>query len=110
MKQVNIGVCNGLTCLVDNGTLIAGFCFLYALHENLPSVFIGACSDADGIKADHLLNGFRQVLVLYSCSDTEILQFVVEEVDGVTRLLLTELSQRIREGDVIVITRYSLLC
>ena len=104
MKQVNIGVCNGLTCLVDNGTLIAGFCFLYALHENLPSVFIGACSDADGIKADYLLNGFRQVLVLYSCSDTEVLQFVVEEVDGVACLLLCELVQSIGERHIIIFT------
>ena len=110
MKQVNIGVCNGLTCFVNDGALVAGFRFLYAFHEDLLSFLFGTCSDADRIEAYHLLDGFGQMLVLDSCRDTKVLQFVVEEVDGVTRLLLTELSQRIREGYVIVFTRYSFLC
>ena len=110
MKQVNIGVCNGLTSFVDDGALVAGFRFLYAFHEDLLSFLFGTCSDVDRIEAYHLLDGFGQMLVLDSCRDTKVLQFVVEEVDGVTRLLLTELSQRIREGYVIVFTRYSLLC
>ena len=48
-------------------------------------------SDANGIKTNHLLNGFWQVFILDGSSDTEVFQFVVKEVDGVVRLLLTEL-------------------
>jgi hypothetical protein len=102
MKQVNVGVCNGLALLVDDVTLVAGFSFLYALHKNLMSILLSARSDAYGIETDHLLYGFGQMLVLDSCSDTEVLQFVIEEIDGVTCLLLTELSQRIREGYVMI--------
>ena len=105
MKQVNIGVCNGLTSFVNDGALVAGFRFLYAFHEDLLSFLFGTCSDADRIEAYHLLDGFGQMLVLDSCRDTKVLQFVVEEVDGVTRLLLTELSQRIREGVLTVSSR-----
>ena len=96
------------TALINDSARQMEVGLMDALHENFLSVLIGACSDADRIEAYHLLDGFGQMLVLDSCCDTKVLQFVVEEVDGVTRLLLTELSQRIREGYVIVFTRYSL--
>ena len=109
MKQVNIGEGNGLPLLVDNGTLVATFCLLDTLHKNLFPVFIGARSDADGIETNHLLDGFGQVLVFDGSSDTEVLQFVVEEIYGVASLLLTELSQRIGDGHVMIFARYSFL-
>ena len=99
----------GLALLVDDGARQAAGGLVGTLHENLTSVLIGARSDADGIEAYHLLNGFRQVFVLDISGDTEVLQFVVEEVDGVARLLLCELPQRIREGYVVVFVRYSFL-
>ena len=108
-KQSDVGVGYGLALLVDDGALVTGFRFLYAFHENLLSFLFSTCSDSDGIETNHLLDGFWQVLVLYSSGDTKVLQFVVEEIYGVACLLLTELSQRIREGYVIVFTRYSRL-
>ena len=110
MKQVYIGVCNGLALLVDNSNLLATLRPMFTLNKNLFFVFVGAHSDAYGIETDHLMDGFGQTFVLDCCSDTEVLQFVVEEIYSVTCLLLTELSQRIGEGYVIVFTRYSFLC
>ena len=110
MKQVDIGIGYGLACFVDDGALVTGVRFLYALHENFLSVLIGACSDADGIEPNHLLNCFWQVLIFDISGDTEVLQFVIEEINGVASLLLTELSQRIGEGYVMIFVRYSLLC
>ena len=61
------------------------------LHKNLTSILLSACSDANGIETNHLLNGFWQVFILDGSSYTKVFQFVVKEVDGVVRLLLTEL-------------------
>ena len=110
IENGNIGVCNGLALLINDSARQMEVGLMDALHENLLSVLFGARSDADGIKANHLLNGFGQVLAFDISGDTEVFQFVIEEIDSVACLLLTELSQRIREGYVIVFTRYSLLC
>ena len=110
IEDCNVGVGQRLPLFVNNDSHQVTVCLLYALHKNLFPVFIGTGSDADGIETDHLLDGFRQVFVLDSSSDTKVLQFVVEEVDSIVSLLLTELSQRIREGYVMVFASYSFLC
>ena len=65
------------------------------LQVNL--VVVGYYGHADGVEAYHLLDGIGQLLILDGGGDAEVLQFVVEEVDGVVRLLVVQLEQDLAE-------------
>ena len=60
--------------------------FVGTLHIDF--VVLGLHSHADRIETNHLLDGIGQTLVLDGGCDAEVLQFVVEEVDDVFRLLV----------------------
>ena len=70
------------------------------LHIDL--AVIGLHGHADGIEADHLLDGIGQTLVLDGGGDAEVLQFVVEEIDDVFLLLVVQLEQGLAERHIII--------
>ena len=72
------------------------------LHEYLMRLgIVRVNGHADGIEAYHLLYCLWQSLILNCCRYAEILEFVIEEHDGVFRLLLVQLAECLRNGDVI---------
>ena len=60
------------------------------------------------IEAYHLLDGIGQFLILDGGCDAEVLQFVVEEVDDVGRLLVVQLEQGLAERHIIICMRDTL--
>ena len=69
-------------------------------------VVLGFHGHANWIEAYHLLDGIGQFLILDGGCDAEVLQFVVEEVDDVGRLLVVQLEQGLAERHIIVFTIY----
>ena len=78
IEDGNVGVCHGLSLLVDNASRQVTVCLVDTLHEDIPGLRV-ACIDnhADGIEAYHLLDGIGQRLAADGSGDAEILQFVV---------------------------------
>ena len=74
--------------------------FVGTLHIDF--VVIGFYGHADWVEAYHLLDGIGQFLVLDGGCDAEVLQFVVEEVDDVCRLLVVQLEQGLAERHIII--------
>lgn len=71
-------------------------------------VVIGLHGHADGVEAYHLLDGIGQRLAADGGSDAEVLQFVVEEVDDVFRLLVVQLEQGLAERHIVICVRNAL--
>ena len=86
MKQVNIGVRNGLAVLVNDGARQVTVCLMGTLHIDFAVILFRR--HADGIEADHLPDGIRYRLAPDGCGDAEVFQFVVEEHDVVLGLVL----------------------
>ena len=57
------------------------------LYKNL---MFTAFDNSDGIETNNLEYGISQFLMLDVCSDLKILQFVIDEVDGVVLLQVVE--------------------
>ena len=95
---------------VDDGSRQVAVGLVGTLHEDFLFLRI-ACIDghADGIEAYHLLNGIGQRLAADGGGDTEVLQFVVEEHDGIVGLLLCELAEGIGERHIIIFVGYAFL-
>ena len=62
-------------------------------------------SHVDGIEAYHLADGIGNRLTVDGSGDTEVLQFVVEETNGVVVGLLIQLSQSLAERHIIILLR-----
>jgi len=76
MKQVNIGIGNGLALFVDDGSPEVTIGFMGTFHIDFSFTTL---IDTDGIKADKLQDGIRDGLVLHMGCYTEILQFVIDK-------------------------------
>ncbi|GJG28402.1 hypothetical protein PRRU23_21020 [Segatella bryantii] len=86
--------------LVDDGARQVAVGLVGTLHIDFSVV--GLHGHADGIETYHLLDGIGQTLVLDGGGDAEVLQFVVEEIDDVCRLLVIQLEQGLAERYIII--------
>ena len=105
-KQGDVGVGHGLTLLVDDSTLVAEGRLLRTLDYDF--LLAGICNTrlnghADGIKTYHLTDSIGHGLAMYRSGDAEVLQFVVEETNGVFLGLLVQLAQGLAERHVVII-------
>ena len=103
IEDGDVGIGYRLALLVYDSTRQMTVGFVGTLNEYLFSVLICTRGDTDGVEANHLLDGFGQTFVLDSSCDAEVLQFVVEEHDGVVGLLLCQLFESIRERHIIIL-------
>ena len=75
--------------LVNDSSFVSRGCLLRAFHDDFP-VLNG---HADGIETYHLTDGVGHGLAVYRSGDVEVLQFVVEETDGIFLGLFIQLAQ-----------------
>ena len=101
MKQVNIGVGHGLAVLVDDGARQMALGLVGTLHIDFA---LATLHDADGIEANDLHDGLRDRLVLDAGGHAEVLQFVIDEVDGVRLLQIVEFHQSLRQRYIIILS------
>ena len=103
-EQGDVGIGQGLACLIEDGTLVARGGLLRALDGD----FFALHGHLDGIKADQLLDGIGYRLVLDSSRHPEVLQLVVEETDIVFPTPLVEPLERLTHRHVIECPRHPL--
>ena len=109
IEQGYVGIGDGLPRFVDNRAYVARVGLLNALHEDFPSVIVVGCADADRVKSYHLTDGIGHGLSVDRGGDAEVLQLVVEEVDGVVRLLDGQLAQGVGNGLILIFSGDALL-
>ena len=100
IEDSNVGICHWLALFIDDGARQVAVGLVDTLHIDFSVV--GLHGHADRVEAYHLLDGIGQFLVLDGGCDAEVLQFVVEEVDDVFRLLVVQLEQSLAERHIII--------
>ena len=79
-EQGNVGVCHGLSCLVDDGARQVAVGLVGAFHVDLA---LAVLCHSDGIEPHKLLYGVGDGCVVHCGRHAEVLQFVVDEDDVV---------------------------
>ena len=100
IKNSYIGIAQGLTLFVDDGSRQVAVGLVGTLHIDF--MVVGLHCHADRVESYHLLDGIGQFLFLDGGCDAEVLQFVVEEVDDVFLLLAVQLEQGLAERHIII--------
>ena len=102
MKQVNIGVGNGLALFVDDSACQMEVGLVGTLHIDLPFTTL---IDANRIEADNLHNGIGNGLVLHMGRYTEVFQLVVDKGDVIVGSLRLNVFQGIGKRDILEMVR-----
>ena len=98
IKDSNVCVRHRLALFVNDGARQVSVGLVGALHEDLLCISVVLVNGhANRIEAYHLLDGIGQRLTADGGGDAEVLQFVIEEHDGVVCLQFGELTEGIGE-------------
>ena len=103
IENSDIGVCHRLALLVDDVACQVTVGLVGTFHKDLLFVWVACVNGhADGIEAYHLQDGIGQSFAVDGSGDAEVLQFIVEEHDGVVCLLLCKPAEGIGERHIII--------
>ncbi len=108
VEQGDVGIRQRQVVLVHHHALEVVLGLVNALHIDLALFTLG---HLDGIETYHLADGLGNWFVLDMGGYREILQFVVEEVDGIVAGFFSQLAQGIGNRHVTVVAGHALgLC